>query len=371
MKILFIHTHCVAYHLTQLSVNLQKFGHDVSVLSGPKEQAKGLKDQLLSNGINHYTSRFIDKSGFTNIQKTKKEIQKILEGNHFDIIHTQGVTQTLATHLALKSIKHTKKPSIATSAHFIPFFHTLDPRKTMMKKILNDYSDVVLPVSCYTEKQLERIGVVAEKLKVVHNALDVNMFDSSSLNSVNIDGYDNKLPSIVYAANLLPLKGQQNLLWAASDVLKTYDAKFYFIGDGQERLALEKLAVKLGIEKNVVFTGRIHWPEIYYVLSNLATVCVSTSESENFPYYILECMAARKPVVAANVGGISEAVFDKLNGYLVPNRDPSSVASALKNLLGDPSQGMRMGIEGRKLIEQKFSMRQLTKTLTDIYHDNA
>jgi glycosyltransferase involved in cell wall biosynthesis len=78
-------------------------------------------------------------------------------------------------------------------------------------------------------------------------------------------------------------------------------------------------------------------------------------------------MAAKRPIVATNVGGVSEAVMDRKNGYLVPPRDSVSLAKAMLELINNPENARKMGIEGREMIDRKFNMNMVSQTLTDIY----
>jgi glycosyltransferase involved in cell wall biosynthesis len=238
----------------------------------------------------------------------------------------------------------------------------------VMRTTLNACSDMILPVSNNTRELLIKHGLNSEKIVTVHNAIDLHVFDNGvRRDKIDFERKKSNKPTIVNVANLIPIKGHEFYLMAATEVLKNNPAKFYVIGGGPRRKYLEELAYDLGIEEDVVFTGRIQWPDIYYILSNTADICVSSSISENFPFYILECMAARKPIVATDVGGVSEAVMDGVNGYLVPPRDPTSLAKAILRLINDPDKAREMGLKGRRLVEQRFSMDVITRKLNDVY----
>ncbi len=299
----------LSYHIARLSMNLKKKGHDVIVLSGPKEQVVGLSDELTKAGILHSKSYYIDKKTIQDIYKTRNDIRRILELGCVDSIHAQGATHALAAYLAVKTLRSAERPSIVTSVHSIPNNGFLEKIEwTAMIAILNICSDMILPVSNYTKKLLIKHGLNPKKVITIYNAIDLNEFDKTT-KKANIEfKILNTDPNIVCVANLTPIKGQEYYLMAAKEVLNHYSANFYVIGDGPRRKYLEEITHNLGIEKSVIFTGRIQWPEIYNLLWNTADICVSSSLSENFPFYILECMAAAKPVIATDVGGVSEAV---------------------------------------------------------------
>jgi glycosyltransferase involved in cell wall biosynthesis len=348
---------------------LKKIGHDVTVLSGPNEQVTGLSDELREVGIRHFKSRNIDKMTVHNIYKSKNDIKRILELKDVDVIHAQGAIHALPAYLAVRSIRSAERPSIVTNVHSTPKEGFLQkPKWTVMTTILNLCSDVILPVSNNTRERLIKHGVAPKKTITIHNAIDLDVFDAASRRG-KIDFKRDEIgkPTIVCVANLTPIKGQDYYLMANAKVLRQHPARFYVVGSGPQRKHLEELARRLGIEKEIVFTGRIQWPKIYHFLSNIADICISSSISENFPFYILECMAAGKPIVATNVGGVSECVIDGVTGYLVPPKDPSSLAIAISKLIDDPDHARKMGAEARKTVERKFSMQVMTRKLAEIY----
>lgn len=358
----------LTYHLTQLSIGLKKKGHCVTVISGTGEQVVGLSDALARAGIRHFKSHNMDKMALHSIYLSKNDIRKILKLRDVDVIHAQGTVDSLEAYLAAKHSHPDKRPSVVTSIHSVPRDRLFKETKwAVMTTLLNHTSDVVLPVSDSTRKLLIRHGLASEKVMVLHNALDLDVFDTASKEAQIPFVRDHQMPTIVNVANMTTVKGIEYYLVAAARILKNKKAIFYVIGDGPRREYLMELTCRLGIDKNVIFLGRIHWPGIYYFLSNVPDICVSSSTSENFPFYILECMAARKPIVATDVGGVSEAVVDKVTGYLVPPMDPESLAKAIIALIENPERGRQMGLEGRKIVEQRFNMKALTEKLTAVY----
>jgi len=360
----------LSYHLTRLSLALKRRQRqNLIVLSGPREQTDGLSTELKNAGIEHFTSKNIDLKGIYDIYRSKEHIKNLLKKKDVDVIHAQGAIHTLEAYLAVKSLRSDETPSIVTSVHSIPNGELLQrPKRIVMTTVLNVCSHMILPVSYNTKELLIRHRLNPQKTVVVHNAVDLDVFDNvARQGQIGVHRRKGIEPAIVCAANLIYVKGQEYYLLAAAEVLKTHPGTFYVVGSGPRRKQLEELVHRLGIEKDVVFTGRIQWPEIYYLLSDVADICVSAALKEEFPFYILECMAARKPIVATNVGGVSEAVKDGVSGYLVPPKDPTSLAKAILKLIDCPDHARQMGKKGRRLVEQRFSMEVITNKLNDIY----
>src|SRR5439155_22355430 len=112
------------------------------------------------------------------------------------------------------------------------------------------------------------------------------------------------------------------LLWAAS---LSPRALLVRAGDGPLRAALEQRAIALGIHDRVLFLGERK--DIPALLAR-CDVFVLPSLNEGLPLTVLEAMAAERPVVATNVGGLPELVADGVRGILVPPAGPRALAGA-------------------------------------------
>jgi L-malate glycosyltransferase len=174
-------------------------------------------------------------------------------------------------------------------------------------------------------------------------------------------------PIIICGGNLIARKGHKYFLKAAKEVLNSNQANFLIIGDGTERNHLKNYAKDLGLEGSVAFTGRLSWPDMYSIFTKDAALCVSPSLGELFPYYVLECMAAAKPIIATDVGGVSEAVVNGVNGLLVPPKDSSALAKAIVMLLDDQNKSNFMGQNSRRIIEEQFNLDTVVSQLTKCY----
>jgi glycosyltransferase involved in cell wall biosynthesis len=95
---------------------------------------------------------------------------------------------------------------------------------------------------------------------------------------------------------------------------------------------------------------------------------VLPSLNEGMGRVLVEAMAAGKPVVASNVGGIPDLVRHGETGYLVPPADEKALADSIKKLLDDFGNAWEMGQQGKKLCEQ-FSLESMIEKLDDLYSD--
>jgi glycosyltransferase involved in cell wall biosynthesis len=98
-----------------------------------------------------------------------------------------------------------------------------------------------------------------------------------------------------------------------------------------------------------------------------ADIYVLPTRGDNFPYTVLEAMACECPVIASNVGGVSEQVIPGETGYLFPLGDRLQLARSLESLLGDPSRCRQFGARARARVEAHFSLPRFASLHAELY----
>jgi glycosyltransferase involved in cell wall biosynthesis len=97
-------------------------------------------------------------------------------------------------------------------------------------------------------------------------------------------------------------------------------------------------------------------------------ICVLTSDgAEGIPQAVLQYLAMAKPVVATDVGSVSEIITDGETGLLVLSRDVQAVADAVLKLLHDPDLAKRLGKNGREAVERRFSLNTMLDNVLTVY----
>ena len=126
----------------------------------------------------------------------------------------------------------------------------------------------------------------------------------------------------------------------------------------------------LGLEANVTLRGGEPPDQVSRRLAG-SDVLLHPSIAEGIPNVVLEAMACGIPVVATDVGGVSEAVTDGVEGHVVDARDPEALAHALLRLAADPALRARMGAAGRERIERDFTLDLQLERFLAMYREVA
>jgi glycosyltransferase involved in cell wall biosynthesis len=212
-------------------------------------------------------------------------------------------------------------------------------------------------------------GVRPDRIAVVPNFVDDAAFAPVSAAERAARRYELRVPADAFivgiVANLWPVKDHATLLQAAARLAPRWpEFHVVLVGDGQCRQALESLTRTLGLEDRVHFLGRQpNEPNLHHLFD----VSVLSSVSEGFPNSIVEAMAAARPVVATDVGGVGDAVSDGESGLLVPPSNPGRLAAAIEELLLDPHRRRALGTVGYERARARYQAAAVVASLEALY----
>jgi glycosyltransferase involved in cell wall biosynthesis len=174
-------------------------------------------------------------------------------------------------------------------------------------------------------------------------------------------GLPAEVPLVGAVGRLVPVKA---LALAIDAVERLPAVHLALVGDGEERTELEALVAGRGLTDRVHFTGWV--PSVADALSDLDVV-VLTSRNEGTPVALIEALAAQRPVVATDVGGVRSIVVDGVTGLLAPSGDAAAVAGLLERLLASPAEAARLGRAGRAHVAGRFGSARLVEDIDALY----
>lgn len=218
--------------------------------------------------------------------------------------------------------------------------------------------------------QLIGEGVRKEKIAVIYNGIDLTRFNQNgtrddALARLSLESLRGR-PVITMVANFeYRVKDHPMLLRTAQRVTREVpEAIFVIAGEGELRAETEQLAADLGVKDWCLFTGRCASVPDLLAASD---ICLLTSQAEGFSNSILEYMAAGRAVVATNVGGASEAIVEGETGHLVSSGDDETMAARIIELLRNPDRRSQMGANGRRVVEERFSLQSRLSSTSALY----
>jgi len=197
-------------------------------------------------------------------------------------------------------------------------------------------------------------GGTPPKILTIHNSVDLSDFQ--------LRQEEPKEPTILSVGRLVEKKGFPDLIQACHR-LKNCGIPFTceIIGSGPLRDELQDLIAKLGLQEHVRLRGQMAQAELVKHYSRamvfaLPCVVAKNGDRDILPNVLKEAMAIGVPVVTTRLGGIEELVTHEENGLLVTPGDKDSLADALRKLLADGGLRLKLAIQARKIIEERFEL---------------
>jgi len=212
-------------------------------------------------------------------------------------------------------------------------------------------------------------GVPEEKISLVNSGVDPDRIKPGSGNPFRGElGISEGALLIGNISALTDHKGQRYFIEAIPQILlKAPEARFVIVGSGELEEDLKAQAAGLGLNDALTFTGfRSDVDEIMDALD----IFVMSSHMEGLGTIVMDALAASKPVVATQAGGIPEIIGeDRGAGLLVPPKDPAAIADAVLELIEDEGLAVSLAAAGRKRVVDKFSAKAMMEGNLALYRE--
>ena len=287
-----------------------------------------------------------------------------LKQGNFHLVHSHMYRSN--TSSTVGRLLAGRKP-IVCSVHSRKLWDT--KRQKAMDRRLHRFRSRMLFVSGEArEIFLKETGCSAEKCLCFPNGVDLSPFDNAEGSSVReeLKLAENEL-LVTMVARFEHAKDYETFLQAVPLVLEQNSGvSFACVGDGRTREAMESLAQSFGEKdsKKIHFLGtRGDIPSILAATD----IAVLSSHWEGFPISVLEALAAGKPMIVNPVGAIPDILKDGITGLLFPAKDPKKLAESILRLAKDQASRSSLGTQGRKMVEECFSIEKVTQSLITIY----
>ena len=180
---------------------------------------------------------------------------------------------------------------------------------------------------------------------------------------------------VVMVGRLVPKKGFHFGIRAFAGALQSNcNAHLRIIGDGPQRLQLEKLVQDLGIASHVTFAGALPHTEVCKAMQQSTillapSITASNMDRESGLIVAKEAAAVGLPVIAHWHGGLPDIVEDGHTGFLVPERDVTRMTQRLITLLRNVNMRRAFGRAAREKMEREYDIRKVNMRLESLYDE--
>ncbi len=340
-----------------LSVGLHRRGHEVTVVALQREDEEGnpVVASLQSHGVSVLEIRTPDRG----YRSERRLVRRALENVRPQIVHTHGYRRDIlhrptaaALGIATVTTVHGPDGTGGLKGAFFEWLQRLNFRRF----------DAVVAVSNALRDATRDSGVSSSRLHVVPNSwpgLSEPLDRASAREALALDG---SASVVGWVGRFVPVKGPDLFLEALA-LMPEPRPVAVMIGFGPDQDQLEQLSRDLGLERVVRFLTEIRDAGRYF---SAFDAYVLSSRSEGLPIAILEAMAAKAPIVAARVGGVSEAVSEE-EAALVPPEDPSALARAMEETLSAPDLALPRADRALDRLHSEYSLDVFVDRYEAIY----
>ena len=288
-------------------------------------------------------------------------LSRIIKQLKPDVVHAHDPHGVAMAALALSMSTQLAKPPLVAARRVD--FHL---RGNSLSRWKYRQVDCFICASEAIRTMLVGDGVPGVRAVTVHEGIDIERVEAAPPATLHEDFWlPHQAPIVGNVAALVPHKGQRHLVEAARVVLpQVPDARFVIAGEGELRPALERQIKDHHLEKHVLLAG--FRPDVLS-LHKAFDIFVMSSVTEGLGTSLLDAMAAGKPVVATDTGGIPEVVIHGQTGLLVPPRDHEALAQAIVTLLKNDTLRRTMGEAGRTRARTMFSADRMVQDTLRVY----
>ena len=297
-----------------------------------------------------------------------RRLRQLLREEQIDLLHAHQFTPYFYATLARAP---SRTPPILFTEHgrFHPDFPS---RKRMLyNRVAISRRDRIVAVGeAVRQALITNEGFPANRVDRIYNGINLEPFlntDYVEANKIRTEfNIADSTFLIAHVARLDSIKDHLTAMRAVSRLVDAgVDAKLLIVGDGPERSTIERARAELS-SSNIIIAGiRRDIPAILAA----ADAFLLTSLSEGIPLTVIEAMASSLPVVATDVGGLSEVVIQGETGFLAPARDALAISNHLRELVNQPARAAEFGAAGRALAKDRFSEQAMIASYSAAYSE--
>lgn len=364
-------------------------------IAGAESHVFSLLPHLVTRGhcvsLLCYSDRFCEKTSLANLNRELKRMElagvkvirettnnkndlfqifntiSILKNINPDIVHTHMPFADLVGSVSSKVLGHV----VVASRHRDYGLSKQDIKKfSRYYRIANRFIDRMIVISNCIGKLIEKHERYSpEHVTIIpYGAEDVRV-DKVQARAALVSefGFSDDVIIVGTVARLIPLKGHRYGATAIAKALEFFPKiKWIVVGSGEEYEPMKKQALELGIDSAVIFAGFRN--DVNKLMASF-DILLHPTLAEGFGLVQLEAMIQSTPIVSTTAGAISEVVENGVSGLLAQPSNSDQLAEHLVRLCKNIDEAKMMGIAGRKIFENKFTLNDMVDKIEAVYFE--
>lgn len=311
---------------------------------------------------------------FRSDREAYRKIKEIIEEFQPDIVHTHAAK---AGALGRKAAKACGVPIIVHTFHGHVFHSYFGRTKTWLYKTIErrlaKYSTGIIAISPLQKEELSSVHHICnpDKIKVIPLGFDLMKFQenlSEKRNETRLKwNLSEEEVAVAIIGRLAPIKNHHLFL----DVIellaqKGTKARYFIVGDGQEKNSIEQRAKELESTYGLKIELTSWIKDIATFNAGMDIICLS-SDNEGTPVSLIEAQASGIPVISTDVGGVKDILEEGETGFIVPKKDAKAFGEKLQLLIENKEIRYKMSQNGWNFVRDKFHYTTLVKNMENYY----
>jgi len=369
---------------------LPSFGHNVAWVTPSRKKERDFQEHFFKE-IKIYTVPYPKASSLpmkifgliSHLIKKYRLLTTIFEGEKYDLIQVRNdiFCALLALHIKRKykipfvfqysfpkGVYKVQKPE----NYYSYYFGKLE--SCIAKHILHR-ADLIFPISKWMKEELVKQGIPDSKMMPLPLGVNPELFSQNEDGMKIREKYDlNDEQVILYIGTMDKLRQLDIIIRAFSKVRgHRENVKLLMVGDGNDKLNLEDLASKLGLQDDVIFTGQVPYFDVPDYIA-AADICLCPVPplyiyKVSSPTKLFEYMVMAKPVVANKEIPEQKEVIKESGGGILAKFEEESFAEGIIKLLDNPDEAKEMGKRGHEWVVKNRSYEDMARQVEKKYYE--
>lgn len=366
-----------ALHVSYLTRGLDELGYRTTLVAGHISHGEGSMTYVaegLAVQVVDIPSLGRDIAPLDDVRSVRR-LAELIRRERPHILHTHTAKAGAIGRTAARLAGGSRPPIVVHTYHGHVlrgyFGGVVTEAYRQIEKGLASHTDRLVAVSPEVRDDLVSLGVApASKFEVIRLGIDLDARLAGEPGAADLD-YREVL-GVPRDALVVGWIGRMTAIKRVPEVVRAFaalrargvDARLCLVGDGPTRAEAERMAHELGVVRDCLFLGYHRDVAPFY---RFFDTLILLSGNEGTPVVAIESLAAERPVVSTDVGGVSDVVAHGVDGFLVPLDDVEATADRLEELARDPARRAAMGRAGRERVLPRYAVSRLVSDVDDLY----